>query len=51
MISVPQKNSEENIVNVAEVNQQSCFEEKGQWLDDVDKAHLVLASGKLVLQK
>ena len=38
-------------VNVAEVNQWRCLEESGQWLEDVAQTHLVLASGKLVLQK
>ena len=28
-----------------------CLEESGQWLKNVDSAHLVLDSGKLVLQK
>ena len=27
------------------------LEESGQWLENVDRTHLVLASGKLVLQK
>ena len=39
------------IVDVAEVNQRCCLDESGQWLEDVDQTHLVLASGKLVLQK
>ena len=46
-----QKNSEETIVNVAEVNQRSCSEETEQWLENVDPTHRVLASGKLPLQK
>ena len=29
----------------------SCFQETGRWLESVDRTHLVLASGKLVLQK
>ena len=29
------------------MNQQRCFEESGQWLENVDGTHLVLASGKL----
>ena len=37
--------------NVTEVNQQRWLEESGQWLENVDRTHLVLASGKLVLQK
>ena len=28
-----------------------CLEESGQWLENVDQTHLVMASGKLVLQK
>ena len=39
------------IVDVAEVNQQHCLEESGQWLYNVDQTHLLLASGKLVLNK
>ena len=40
------------IVYVAEANQWRCLEESGHWLENVDRAHLVLASGKLVvLQK
>ena len=42
---------EVNIVNVAEVNQWPCLEESGQWLENVDQTHLILTSGKLVLQK
>ena len=49
--SIPQNFTEENIVNVAEVNQQRCIEESGQRLENVDQTHLVLASGMLVLQK
>ena len=40
-----------NIINVAEVIQRCWLEESGQWLDNVDRTHLVLASGKPVLQK
>ena len=43
--------SEEKIVDVAEVNQQRCLEESGQWLENVDRTHPPLASGKPVLQK
>ena len=28
-----------------------CLEKTGQWLENVDRANLVLASGKLELQK
>ena len=38
-------------VSVAEVNQQHCLEESGQWLENVDQTHQVLASSKQVLQK
>ena len=34
-----------------EVNQQRWLEESGQRLENVDRTHLALASGKLVLQK
>ena len=36
---------------IAEVNQRCCIEKSRQWLVNVDPPHLVLASGKLVLQK
>ena len=37
---------------VANVNQRRCcVEESEQWLENADQTHLVLASGKLVLQK
>ena len=39
------------IINVTEVNQQRWLEESGQWLINVDRTHLVLASGKPVLPK
>ena len=35
------------IIDVADFNQ----EESGQWLENVDRTHLILASGKPVLQK
>ena len=46
-----QKNFRGKIVNVAEVNQLRCLEKSEQWLENVDQIHLVLASGKLELQK
>ena len=49
--SIPQKISDEYIVNVAKVNQWRCLEESEQWLENVDRTHEILASGKLVLQK
>ena len=48
--SIPQKVSERKIV-VAEVNQLRGLEESGQWFENVDQTHLVLASGKLLFQK
>ena len=40
------------IVDAAEVNRQHrCLEESGHWLENVGRTYLVLASGKLVLQK
>ena len=49
--SMPKKISEEKIVNIAKVYQWRCLEESGQWLENIDRIHLVLASDKLVLQK
>ena len=43
--------SDEIIIDIAEVNQRGWLEERGQWLESVDRTHLVLASGKPVLQK
>ena len=48
--SITKNISEEKIVNVAKVNQMHYFDGNGQWLENVDKTHQVLASGKLVLQ-
>ena len=39
------------MLDVAEVNQQCCLEESGQWLENVGWTHLVLASDQLVLQE
>ena len=47
---IPQKISEKTIVDVAEINQRRCLEESGQWLENNDRTHLVLTSGKQVLQ-
>ena len=44
-----QKNSEDEIARVAEVNQHCFLEESEQWLENVDGIQLVLTSGKLVL--
>ena len=43
--------SEEKIVDIAEVNQRRCLEESGQWFEKAEQTYLLLASGKLVLQK
>ena len=47
--SIPKKISEEKLST--EVSQWHCLEERGQCLKNVDRTHLVLASGKLVLRK
>ena len=39
------------MVDVAEVIQQCWLEESEQWLENVDRTHLVLASRQPVLQK
>ena len=39
------------ILHVAEVNKPQCLEDSGQWLENVDRTHPVLASGMLLLQK
>ena len=44
--SAPKNVSQENIVDVAEVNQRRCCEESRQWLDNVGQTHLVLAAKK-----
>ena len=49
--AVAQKISEEKIVDVAQANKRPCLEESGQWLENVNQTPLILASGKLVLQK
>ena len=46
-----QKKFREKIIGVAEVNQWCWLEESGQWLQNVDRTHLLLASGKPVLKK
>ena len=48
---IPEFFSEEKIIDTAEVIQRRWLEEREQWLENVDRIHLVLASGKLVLQK
>ena len=42
---------QEKNAKVAEINNRRCLDESGQWLENVDRTNLVLASGKLVLQK
>ena len=39
------------IVDAAEVDQRHSLGESEQWLESVDKTHLVLGSGKIVVQK
>ena len=48
--SIPDFSFSGKIVNAAEVNQRHCLEESGQWLEIVDRTHLVLVSGKAVLR-
>ena len=48
--SVPNNFSEEKIADVSEDNKWRCLEERRQCLENVDPTHLVLASGKIVLQ-
>ena len=36
----------QKIIDVTEVNQLGCLEESGQWLENADFTHLVLASSK-----
>ena len=38
-------------MNVVKVSQWRWIEESGQWLENIDQTHLVLASGKPVLPK
>ena len=49
--NISKKDSEEWIIDASETNQWHCLEESGQWLENVDRIHLVLASGKLGLEK
>ena len=51
ILSAPEFFSEEKTVDVAEIYQRHYFDESGQWLENVDQTHLVLARGELVLQK
>ena len=48
---LPKLFSEEKIIDVAEFNQRRWLEESGRQLENVDRPHLVLASGKPVPQK
>ena len=43
IVSIPQKISEEKIVDVAGVNLQRCREESEQWLENIDPTHLVFS--------
>ena len=38
-------------VKVAEDNRRRCLEASEQWLGNIDRSYLVLASGKLVIEK
>ena len=49
--SAPNFFLQEKNAKVAEINNRRCLDESGQWLENVDRTNLVLASGKLVLQK
>ena len=40
-------NFEEKIADAAKVNQWDCLEESGQWLENVDRTHLVLVGGNV----
>ena len=42
--------SEEFFLDVTEVYQRRWLEQSGQWLENVDRTHLVLGSGKPELQ-
>ena len=48
--SITKNLSKEKVFNVAEVNQMDFLDGNGQRLENVDRTHQVLASGKLVLQ-
>ena len=39
------------VIDVAELNQPLWLEESGQWLENVDRTHPMLASGEHVLLK
>ena len=39
--SIPKTFSEEKMVDVAEVNQRHCLKESGQWLENLNRTHLV----------
>ena len=49
--NIPKIYSAEKIADVDEMNQRRCLEESEQWFENVEQTHLVLDSGKLVLQK
>ena len=42
--SVPKNFSEEKIVDGADVDKRHCLKESGQWLENVDQTHVILAS-------
>ena len=45
------QHSPKNFIDVAEFNQWRRLDKCVQWLENLDQSHLVLASGKPVLQK
>ena len=45
------KNISSELFDVAGIYRQSCSEQSGQRLENVNRTHLVLASGSLVRQK
>ena len=49
--SVPKKILRKKLLLLLEVNQRRWLEENGQWLENVDRTHLVLAGSNPVLQK
>ena len=49
--SIPEIFISGKTIDVSEVNQRHWFEESGQWLENVDRTHLILAIAKPVLQK
>ena len=44
ILSIPEKFSEEKIVDGADVDKRRCLKESGQWLENVDQTYVKLAS-------